>query len=71
MTHRLNGTSREIYLFCETQRTLSSISSRFSGLGEEKILPFLRMMVDKKLMFNEKDRYLSLAVPGSGPRKKR
>ncbi len=65
MTHRLTGISREIYLFCETQKDLASIISRFPGLGEEKIVPFLRMMVDKKLVFNEKDRYLSLAVPGA------
>ena len=71
MTHRLKGNSRAIYLFCETQRPLAHICTRFSGLGEQKILPFLRMMVDKKLMFNEKDRYLSLAVPVAGPGKKR
>jgi hypothetical protein len=66
MNHRLRGRSREIYLFCETQRTISELLSRFPGLGEEKMLPFLRMMVEKRLMFNEGDRYLSLAVPLRG-----
>jgi len=66
MTHRLKNTSRKIYLFCETQRSLPEILDRFPGFGEEKIMPFLRMMVDKRLMFNEEDRYLSLAVPIGG-----
>jgi len=63
MTHRLKGTSRKIYLFCRTQQTISQILSQFPGFGEEKVIPFLRMMVEKRLMFNEGERYLSLAVP--------
>ncbi|WP_028322064.1 RiPP maturation radical SAM C-methyltransferase [Desulfatiglans anilini] len=61
-THRLKGLSRDLYLFCDVQRSLRAILTRFSGLGEEHALPFLRMMVEKRLMFNEDDRYLSLAV---------
>ena len=63
MTHRLQGTSRKIYLFCRRQKTISHILSSFPGPGEEKIIPFLRMLTDKRLMFNEGDRYLSLAIP--------
>ena len=63
MTHRLHGTSRRIYLFCQTQRSMPQILSRFPGFGEEKVAPFLNMMVDKHLMFNEGEKYLSLAVP--------
>jgi hypothetical protein len=63
MTHKLKGTSREIYLFCEKKRPLSRILARFPRFGEGQIGPFLQMMVDKRLMFNEGDRYLSLAVP--------
>jgi ribosomal peptide maturation radical SAM protein 1 len=66
MTHRLKGTSREIYLFCEKNRSIKQILSHTPGFGEEKVLPFLRMLVDKRLMFNERDRYLSLAVPLKG-----
>ena len=69
-THRLRGSSREIYLFCEENRSLSEIVERFSGFGQEKILPFLKMMVDKKLMFREGERFLSLAVPIRGFTKK-
>jgi len=63
MTHRLTGSSRSIYLFCETQRPLKEIVERFPRFGQDQILGFLRMMVAKRLMFNEEDRYLSLAVP--------
>jgi hypothetical protein len=45
---------------------MSEILGHFQGLGEEKVLPFLRMMVEKRLVFKEKDRYLSLAVPLKG-----
>jgi len=66
MTHSLKGTSRKIYLFCQAQRSFSEILARFPGFGEEKVAPFLRMMVKKRLMFNEGERYLSLAVPVKG-----
>jgi len=66
MTHRLRNTSRKIYLFCQTQRSMQEILARFPGFGEDKVGPFLRMMVEKRLMFNEGDRYLSLAVPVKG-----
>ncbi len=65
MTHRLTGSSRAIYLFCERQRSMDEIAARFPRFGEEHISPFLRMMVDKGVMFHEGDRYLSLAVPAS------
>jgi hypothetical protein len=61
--HRLTGTSRLIYLFCRHHRSLKKIRNRFPAFPEDKIVAFLKMMVDKKLMFEESDRYLSLAVP--------
>ena len=63
LTHRLEGTSRAIYLFCQRHRALKRIIDRFSFVPSDRIEPFLKMMVDKKLMFRENDRYLSLAVP--------
>ncbi len=62
-THRLEGTSRAIYLFCRTHRSVKTIVDNFPGTGQEKIVPFLKMMADKKLMFGEDGKYLSLAVP--------
>jgi len=66
MTHRLKGTSRKIYLFCDKNRRMSEILERFPGFGEEKVRPFLSMMGDKRLVFKEGGRYLSLAVPIRG-----
>jgi hypothetical protein len=63
MTHRLVGPSRQIYLYCRRHRPLRRIRSKFSSISEDKIVAFLRMMVDKKLMFEERSKYLSLAVP--------
>ncbi|MBW2018833.1 MAG: RiPP maturation radical SAM C-methyltransferase [Deltaproteobacteria bacterium] len=63
LTHRLVGTSRAIYLFCQRHRSLKGILAHFPQIAEDKIVPFLRMMVDKKLMFEENGKYLSLAVP--------
>ncbi len=61
--HRLFGTSRLIYLFCMQPRSLKRIRNQFPSYAEDKIVAFLKMMTDKKLMFEEKDKYLSLAVP--------
>ncbi len=63
LTHRLEGTSRAIYLFCQKHRALKRIIDRFSNIPSYRIELFLNMMVDKRLMFREKHRYLSLAVP--------
>ena len=64
ITHRLIGTSRLIYLYCQQHRSINDIRDRFPAFAEDKIVAFLEMMVAKKLMFEEKDRYLSLAIPG-------
>jgi ribosomal peptide maturation radical SAM protein 1 len=63
LTHRLEGKSRAIYLLCQKHRSIKKIIHRFSSIPSDRIEPFLEMMVDKKLMFRENDRYLSLAVP--------
>jgi hypothetical protein len=62
LNHRLKGTSRLIYLFCRHHRSLKKIRDRFPAFSEDKIVAFLKMMVAKKLMFEENNRYLSLAV---------
>jgi len=63
LTHRLKGTSRAIYLFCQQPRSIRHIRTRFAHFAEDKLVAFLRMMVEKRLMFTEKNRYLSLAAP--------
>jgi ribosomal peptide maturation radical SAM protein 1 len=63
ITHRLMGNSRSIYLFCQKHRSLKQIVTKFPHISEDKIVAFLKISVDKKLMFAEKGKYLSLAVP--------
>ena len=62
ITHRLTGDSRAIYLFCSRHRSMKAVLKRFNHLPESKIASFLEMMVDKRLMFREKNRFLSLAI---------
>jgi ribosomal peptide maturation radical SAM protein 1 len=61
--HRLVGVSRLIYLFCQKHRSIKTILTKFPTIPDDKILKFLKMMVDKKLMFAEENKYLSLAAP--------
>lgn len=61
--HRLQGKSREIYLFCNHKRSIAEILEKFPSLTKKKLMPFLSMMTEKKLMFEEKGNFLSLAVP--------
>ncbi len=68
MTHRLQGDSREIYLFCDRTRSFREIIGCFPGHAEDRLRGFLRMMVDKRLMYREGDSYLALAVPHDGIR---
>ncbi len=63
MIHRLKGTSRLVYLFCQKRRSLKSMAGRFDQLKTEQLRSFLKMMVSMRLMFSEGDQYLSLAVP--------
>lgn len=64
--HRLSGTSRRIYLYCSQNRSLKKIRRQFPTFAGEQIADFLNMMVEKRLMFEENGRFLSLAVPADG-----
>lgn len=61
-TFRLRGTSREIYLFCRTRKPLAGIRAAFPRFTDEQLQHFISDLVDKRLMFQEKDQVLSLAV---------
>ncbi len=61
-SHRLAGSSREIYLFCRQRQALPAIAKRHKSFSQRQIKSFLNEMVRKKLMFTEAGRYLSLAV---------
>ena len=62
LTHRVVGIYRDIYLFCRTNRSVKRIIANFPQIGEDRIIKFLKMMKDKKLIYEENSRYLSLAV---------
>ncbi|MBI9084634.1 MAG: RiPP maturation radical SAM C-methyltransferase [Desulfobacterales bacterium] len=68
LNHRLTGLSRKIYLYCLHHRSVPSILQRFGGIDAGRLMPFLREMVAKRLMFEENSRYLSLAVNSGGAR---
>ncbi|MFZ5570439.1 MAG: RiPP maturation radical SAM C-methyltransferase [Thermodesulfobacteriota bacterium] len=61
LIHRLKGRSREIYLFCRRRRKVGNILAHWKDVPADKLLSFLAMMVEKRLMFEEKGVYLSLA----------
>ena len=62
----LLGTALVVGLIVSLFQAITSIQEMtlafIPKIGEDKILSFLRMMVDKRLMFEENGRYLSLAV---------
>lgn len=60
--HRLAGSSREIYLFCQQRQSLPVIAKQHPRFSQRQIKSFLDEMVHKKLMFTEAGQYLSLAV---------
>lgn len=62
-THRLPQVSRRVYLYCRKSRSRERIQAQFPQLPADKVDGFLRMMLDRRLMFSENDRFLSLAVP--------
>lgn len=62
LNHRLTGMSRRIYLFCAHHRSVKSIVDRFPDVEADRLLAFLKQMVDMRLMFEDNGRYLSLAV---------
>ncbi len=66
-THRLEGTSRRIYLFCEHRRSLRRILASFPNVSPENIAAFLKTMTAARLMFSENEQHLSLAVPADRP----
>lgn len=62
LRHRLQGLSRAIYLFCSEIRTVAEIIAHFTSLKESAILAFIHQLCQKRLMYREHDRILSLAI---------
>jgi ribosomal peptide maturation radical SAM protein 1 len=62
LLHRLRGTSRKIYLFCERPKKIASLLAAFPEVPEGALRKFIDEMCVKRLMFQEDNRALSLAV---------
>jgi ribosomal peptide maturation radical SAM protein 1 len=62
LRHRLRGLSRDIYIFCGQIRAKDEIYRQFSPLTAVAIDRFLAEMHDKRLLFQEGDRVLALAI---------
>lgn len=62
LQHRLQGRSREIYLFCRKIRKLQEIHKKFPGIPMATIQKFLMDLQDKKLVFHENNQFLALAI---------
>ncbi len=60
--HRLQGTSRKIYLFCRGIQDFKSIKKTFPKVSSPALRQFLHDLSDKKLLFQEDDRFLALAI---------
>jgi hypothetical protein len=60
--YRLAGSSRDIYLYCDTRRRLHDIEKQFPRIKTQNLLDFLEGLVFKGLMYKGDDAYLSLAV---------
>ena len=65
--HRLRGTSRAIYLFCQKIRTRAELARQFAAIPPKGLDDFLADLAAKRLLFQEGDRLLALAIPASPP----
>ena len=62
LLHRMRGTSRELYLFCTTIRSLDEIRQRFPKIPEKSILNFFADLSKKHLLYHENDLFLALVI---------
>lgn len=59
---RLDGRVRELYLYCDSKQSLQNIKSTFDDIDELELNKILSYLCKSKLMYNECDFYLSLAI---------
>jgi len=62
LQHKLKGVSRKMYLFCHTPQSISAIVEHLENIKEEPLVNFISELCQKRLMFREGNRVLSLAV---------
>ncbi len=62
LRHRLHGTSRKIYLFCRSIKSIQEIQTEFPQIMKTTLLTFLNDLAAKKILFTEDDLFLALAI---------
>jgi len=62
LLHRLRGTSRKIYLACARPEKIDRLLRAFPQVTDQVLRKFIDEMCAKRLMFQENDRVLALAV---------
>lgn len=62
LRHRLQGSSRKLYLFCRKIRTMEEIQAAFPAIKEKSLRIFFQDLSSKKLLFEENDHFLALAI---------
>ncbi|MEK6201218.1 MAG: hypothetical protein N2A40_02185, partial [Desulfobulbaceae bacterium] len=65
--HRLRGTSRAIYLYCQTIREQKELARQFPTIQPKALNDFLLELSTKRILFQEGSRILALAIPVSAP----
>jgi ribosomal peptide maturation radical SAM protein 1 len=65
--HRLRGTSRAIYLFCQKIRNQKELARQFPKIQSKALKDFLADLTAKRILFQEGERILALAIPASVP----
>lgn len=68
LRHRLQGTSRKIYLFCRNIRNIDECCRQFPKIKKTDLLQFLNDLVDKRLLFSENNQFLALAISTHSPK---
>jgi hypothetical protein len=63
--HRLRGTSRAIYLYCQTIREQKELAQQFPTIQPQALNDFLLELSAKRILFQEGSRFLALAIPAS------
>lgn len=64
LNHRLQGSSRQIYLYCTHIKTSETLFRKFPSISRQKIIAFLADLRKKRLIFSDGNRHLALAVHG-------
>ena len=67
--HRLSGAEAKVYKLCDSAQSFTSLCQRLSTLTHEVIRNALSALVSAKLMIQDEDHYLSLAVFRNRPSK--